>query len=463
MNEAKSDAHHDAGCILASNLYGMEQIMDIPYIAKSNSLSRRHFLRGAGVALSLPLLDAMQPAFAAKSEDSLSAKRFIGVCNNLGLLPDRFFPSETGVNYQLSPYLKELESHRNDFTVLSGVSHPGVDGSHSSDISFLTAAPHPASGGFRNSVSLDQFIAEKVGHLTRFPSLTLGVNAKEGRRSLSWTDAGVLIPCENKASEVYRKLFLQGSKEEIEQQMRRLQLGQSIMDTLAEDSKRFSRQLNASDRDRLDQYVTSVREVERRMEKARAWEKLPKPTAPVPMPEDPGSKAAYMEKTALMYQMASLAFQTDSTRSMTLLLDSNNSPTIQVDGASISDGYHNLSHHGKNESKLKQLDAIDRAHMKELNTFLNALKSTREEECHLLDQTLIVYGSNFGDANKHTTTNMPIVVAGGQIRHGQHLAFDQANNYPLPNLFVSMLNSMGIRTEHFASSTGSMRGLDLKV
>ncbi len=245
--------------------------------------------------------------------------------------------------------------------------------------------------------------------------------------------------------------------------MRRLQLGQSIMDTLAEDTKRFSRQLNASDRDRLDQYVTSVREVERRMEKARAWEKLPKPTAPVPMPEDPGSKAAYMEKTALMYQMASLAFQTDSTRSMTLLLDSNNSPTIQVDGASISDGYHNLSHHGKNESKLKQLDAIDRAHMKELNTFLNALKSTREEEGHLLDQTLIVYGSNFGDANKHTTTNMPIVVAGGQIRHGQHLAFDQANNYPLPNLFVSMLNSMGIRTEHFASSTGSMRGLDLKV
>jgi hypothetical protein len=101
--------------------------------------------------------------------------------------------------------------------------------------------------------------------------------------------------------------------------------------------------------------------------------------------------------------------------------------------------------------------------MKELNTFLNALKSTREEEGHLLDQTLIVYGSNFGDANKHTTTNMPIVVAGGQIRHGQHLAFDQANNYPLPNLFVSMLNSMGIRTEHFASSTGSMRGFDLKV
>ncbi|XOV70193.1 MAG: DUF1552 domain-containing protein [Verrucomicrobiota bacterium] len=434
--------------------------MDFPYIAKYHSLSRRHFLRGTGVALSLPMLDAMLPAFAATSEAPLPAKRFIGVCNNLGLLPDRFFPSEAGPNYQLSPYLNELETHRNDFTVLSGVSHPGVDGSHSSDISFLTAAPHPASGGFRNSISLDQFIAEKVGHLTRFPSLTLGVNAKEGRRSLSWTNAGVLITCENKASEVYRKLFLQGSKEEIEQQMRRLQLGQSIMDTLAEDSKRLSKKLNASDKDRLDQYVTAVREVERRMDKAREWEKLPKPTAPVPMPEDPDSKAAYMEKTALMYQMASLAFQTDSTRSITLLLDSNNSPTIKVDGENITDGYHNLSHHGKNESKLKQLEAIDRAHMMELRTFLDSLKSSQDNSGSLLDQTLVLYGSNFGDANKHTTTNMPIVVAGGQLRHGQHLAFDPANNHPLPNLFVSMLNSMDIETEHFASSTGSMTGLE---
>lgn len=439
--------------------------MDIPYISKIKPLSRRQFLRNTGVALSLPMLDAMQPAFADNkgNDTGLPARRFIGICNNLGLLPDQFFPKRTGTHYQLTPYLKELESHQNDFTVLSGVSHPGVDGSHSSDISFLTAAPHPASGGFRNSVSLDQFIAEKVGHLTRFPSLTLGVNAKEGRRSLSWTDAGVLIPCENKASEVYRKLFLQGSNEEVEQQMRRLQLGQSIMDTLAEDSKRLSRQLNASDKDRLDQYVTAVREVERRMEKARAWEKLPKPAAPFPMPEDPNSSAAYMEKTALMYQMASLAFQTDSTRSISLLLDSNNSPTIKIEGEIISDGYHNLSHHGKNESKLKQLDAIDRAHMRELNTFLDALKSVQDSDGNLLNQTLVLYGSNFGDANKHTTNNMPIVVAGGQLKHGQHLAFDPSNNYPLPNLFVSMLNSMHIETQKFASSTGPMRGLEQRI
>jgi hypothetical protein len=218
--------------------------------------------------------------------------------------------------------------------------------------------------------------------------------------------------------------------------------------------------LNASDKDRLDQYVTAVREVERRMDKAREWEKLPKPTAPVLMPEDPDSKAAYMEKTALMYQMASLTFQTDSTRSITLLLDSNNSPTIKVDGENITDGYHNLSHHGKNESKLKQLEAIDRAHMMELRTFLDSLKSSQDNSGSLLDQTLVLYGSNFGDANKHTTTNMPIVVAGGQLRHGQHLAFDPANNHPLPNLFVSMLNSMDIETEHFASSTGSMTGLE---
>ena len=214
--------------------------MKAPYIAKLPPLNRRGFLRGSGVALMLPFLGAMEPAFHPKMRADSSSKaprRFLGICNNLGVLPGRFFPKETGRNFKLSPYLEELKAHRNDLTVFSGLSHPGVDGSHSSDVSFLTAAPHPASGGFRNSISLDQYIAGKIGHQTRFPSLTLGVNAKEGRRSLSWTDAGVLIPCENKITEVYKQLFLQGSKKEVNHQMRRLQLGQSIMDTVAADSK----------------------------------------------------------------------------------------------------------------------------------------------------------------------------------------------------------------------------------
>jgi len=424
-------------------------------------LPRRTFLRAAGATLALPFLDAMTLSWARGTDATPTPpRRFLGICNNLGVRPESFFPNDSGRGYTLSPYLQELAAHRDQFTVLSGVSHPGVDGSHSSDVSFLTAAPHPGGGGFRNTISLDQRIAMALGHHTRFPSLTLGVNAKEGRRSLSWTDTGVLIPCENSASEVYRKLFLQGTPEEVEQQMRRLHLGESIMDSLAEQSKGLARTLGAADRERMDQYTTAVREVEQRMVQSRNWNRLPKPKAPLPQPEDPSERSAYMEKSRLMYQMAQLAFATDSTRSITLLLDSNNSPTIQVEGAAISDGYHNLSHHGKNEDKLRQLDAIDRAHMQLLGELFGNLQAAPEAGASLLDHTTVLYGSNFGDANKHTTDNMPVLVAGGGFRHGQHLAFDQGNNYPLPNLFVSILQSLGIEADRFASSTGTLRGLD---
>ena len=434
--------------------------MKVPHIADRRTLSRRTFLRGAGVAMSLPILDSMTPVFA-RAKEPKTPQRMLAICNNLGLLPDRFFPVEGGTNFTLSPYLNELKDHRKNFTVLSGVSHPGVDGSHSSDVSFLTCAPHPGGGGFRNSISLDQFIAGKIGHMTRFPSLTLGVNASIGRRSLSWTDAGVLIPCENRASSIYKKLFLQGTKEEIERQISKLQLGESIMDTLAQKSKSLARRLSASDRDRLDQYTTAVREAEKRLVMARAWEHKAKPTTPIGIPSDPSNRNAFMQMTNLMYQMITLAFQTDSTRSITLLLDGNNSPAIKVAGTKITDGYHNLSHHGMNQDKLEQLNAIDRSQMKLFGELIQNLKNIDEGKSNLLDNSVLMYGSNFGDANKHTTTNMPILVAGGKLKHGQHLAFDRSNNYPLPNLFVSMIQSMGIEVDKFATSTGTMHGLNI--
>jgi len=426
-------------------------------------MNRRKMLRGVGVALALPMLESMTPGFSKRlwgnSEEAKTPRRMLAICNNLGILPDQFFPTQAGADYQLSPYLEELADHRSDFTVFSGVSHPYVDGSHSSDVSFLTAAPHPGGGGFRNTVSLDQYIAEKLGNLTRFPSLTLGVNAKEGRRSLSWTDSGVLIPCQDKASEVYKQLFLQGSKEEIDRQMLKLQLGESIMDAIADESRSLHRRLGVSDRERMDQYTTAVREVEKRMVKSREWERLPKPKPSMAMPIDPESNVEYMEKTRLMYQIARLAFETDSTRSITLLLDSSNSQTINVEGADITDSYHNLSHHGKTEKKLKQLKAIDRNHMKLLGQLIGDLKNAPEGDSSMLNNTMVMYGSNFGDANKHTTDNMPIILAGGRFKHGKHLAFDRDQNYPLPNLFVSMLQDMGIEADRFASSTGTMTGL----
>ena len=434
-----------------------------PHVGARRVIGRRRFLRGAGVALGLPFLDAMRPAFAQKSNAEDTPRRMVAICNNLGFLAGGFFPKQAGRGYELSSYLNELRLFRDDFTVFSGVSHPDVDGSHSSEICFLTAAPHPSNGGFRNSISLDQYMADRIGVKTRFPSLALGVNVNQGQRSLTWTGAGVMISCEDSASAVYRRLFLQGTNDEVEQQIDRLKLGQSIMDAVAGDAQNLKNQLGNTDRDRLDQYMTGVRELEQRMALSSAWERKPKPKASEPEPKDPDSNRAYMEKVRLMYDMSRLAFETDSTRLITIFLDSVNSPAIDLEGVKITDGYHNLSHHGQNPTKLAELAAIDAWHMKLLAGLLSKLKTTREEGESLLDRTMVLFGSNFGDANKHTTNNMPVLLAGGGFRHGQHLAFDREKNYPLPNLFISMLQRIGIECDRFASSTGTMRGLEMKA
>jgi BMFP domain-containing protein YqiC len=354
-----------------------------------------------------------------------------------------------------------LKEHRNDFTVFSGVSHPDVDGGHPADNCFLTAAPHPGSAGFRNTISLDQYIAERLGYLTRFPSLTLGVNVQQGARSLSWTGSGVLIPCEEKASDVFAKMFLQGTRSETEAQVRQLETGQSILDAVAGQAKDLQRNVGSRDRDRLDQYFTSVRDLEQRLKAAREWERKPKPKVSAHVPLDPSDPKDYMEKVKLMYDMTRLAFETDSSRSISLMLDSVNSPAIEFGDVKTSDGYHSLSHHGKSKEKLSQLKAIDEWHMKLLGELFTNLKATHEEGDTLLDRTMILYGSNLGNANTHVTTNLPTLFAGGGFKHGQHIAFDTQHNYPLPNLFVSMLQRLNLDTDRFASATGPMRGLDM--
>ncbi len=437
-----------------------------PFVATREALSRRCFLRGVGVALSLPFLESMLPGFARAATTAGSPlapgakpRRMFGICNNLGLLPDLFFPQGEGKDYQASPYLDLLSEHRNDFTVMSGVSHPNVDGGHPADISFLTAAPHPASSSFKNTISLDQHIAEHIGSQTRFPSLTLAVNTSS--RSLSWTGSGVAIPPEESAAAVFRQLFLQGSPEEVEAQIRKLDTGRSILDVVAAQSRRLQRSVGARDRERLDQYFTSVRDLENRMQASKGWERTPKPVVNVEPPVDPASPALYMAKVKNMYDLAKLAFETDSTRSITLMLNSVGTPVVRVRGADITEDYHNLSHHGKSEDKLKQLRVLDEWQMKLLNGLFSDLKTVQEDGESLMDRTMVLYGSNLGDANAHSTINMPTLFAGGGFKHGQHLAFDRERNYPLPNLFVSMLQRMGIEEEKFASSTGTMTGLEL--
>jgi BMFP domain-containing protein YqiC len=436
------------------------------HISTAEALSRRRFLRGVGVMLALPMLDSMLPLSALAGEPSEKGvpekpRRMLAICNNLGLLPGEFFPAQAGRSYELSPYLRTLAGHRDDFTVISGVSHPDVDAGHPADICFLTAAPHPGSGGFRNSISLDQYIAERIGYRTRFPSLTLGVNVEQGVRSLSWTASGVLIPCDEKASDVFKRLFVQGTAAEVDAQVRQLDQGRSILDAVAGQARDLQSKVGTRDRDRLDQYFTSVRDLEQRMQQAREWEHRPKPVVNVPVPLDPASPREYMDKVKLMYDMARLAFETDSTRSIALMLDSVNSPVIEFGGVKTTDGYHSLSHHAHAEAKIAQLKAIDEWHMRLLSNLFTELKGVREEGETLLDRTMVLYGSNLGNADTHVTTNLPTLIAGGGFRHGQHLAFDKGRNYPLPNLFTSMLQRMGIDEGNFASATGPMRGLDL--
>jgi hypothetical protein len=270
----------------------------------------------------------------------------------------------------------------------------------------------------------------------------------------------VLIPCEEKPSQVFQRLFLTGSPEEMRAQSRRLAVGQSIMDAIADQTRGLQRAVGARDRERLDQYLTGVRDLEQRLVQTAAWEKKPRPIVTDRLPLDPANPREYMEKVRLMYDMARLAFETDSTRNITLMLDSVNSPAIEVQGQAVADGYHNLSHHGRDAKKMAQLETIDRHHMKLLNGLFGDLKKRREGTGTMFDNTMVLYGSNLGNANTHVTTNLPLLFAGGGFRHGQHLAFDRDRNYPLPNLFVNIAQRFGIEADTFASSTGTLRGLE---
>ena len=195
------------------------------YIQRSRTIRRREFLRGAGVALALPLLECMRPAFAREQRSS-TPHRMLVISNNLGVLPKPFFPESSGPDYELSPYLEELKSFREDFTVFSGLSHPGVVGGHSTENCFLTAAKGPTRSGFRNQISLDQFAAESLGQQTRFATLNLGVNIEKAKRSLAWTRDGSLLPPEDSPSALFTKMFAQGSQQEVEQRLHELRFAE---------------------------------------------------------------------------------------------------------------------------------------------------------------------------------------------------------------------------------------------
>lgn len=376
---------------------------------------------------------------------------------NTGLIPDNFFPKATGFEYETTRYLAHLEEHRKNLTVIGGVSHPDNSGGHMVEKSFLTGARFPSSPSFKNSISLDQIAAEHIGHLTRFPFLALGVNEKHDGL-LSVTRDGVFIPPEFSPSKLYNRLFTADTEEESESRLREIRNQTSLLDFVNDKAKRLEKLLGQSDRDRLDQYFTSVRELEQRLQHAEKWQRREKPQTSTPAPRDISDITQDKDRAALMYDMARLALESDSTRLITIYLNPLE-VTLKLPG--VHDRTHSLTHHGNEPEKLEQLAKIEEAGIQNLSSFLSGLSSVKEGDQTLLDQTMVLFGSNMASGNSHSNTNLPILLAGGGFKHGQHLQFDLKQNAPLCNVFVSMLQRMGIETDKFASSTGTLTGLDL--
>lgn len=430
--------------------------MKAPHLGVRPRLNRRSFLRASGVTLTLPFLEAMTPAFGRSTAASSAPRRMVCVMTSMGVLQRYYQPQKTGRDYESTPYLDILREHRSKMTLISGTSHPGVAGNHFSESSFLSCAPGCGGANFKNTISVDQLAAEEIGDLARFPSLVLRVG-REHNGVISQTRDGVPIPPEAKPSVLYRRLFFQGTPREIESHITDLRKGCSILDFVQDEAKSLQRGLGARDKDRLDQYFTSVRELEQRLHHNEEWERKPKPVPPVSQPTDIPDDAEIEAKTNLMYDMVKLALETDSTRIISLYL---NPLVVTANIPGVTAETHTLTHHGNDEEKIAQLRKIEEVQFRCLARCLGSLSSVKEEGGTLLDHTMLLYGSNLSNANAHDTTNLPVIFAGGGFRHGAHLAFDRVHNTPLANLFVTMLQSLGIEKDKFASSTGTLTGLE---
>lgn len=417
-------------------------------------ISRRTVLRGLGVSLALPWLSAMRNAFAAPQSQE-APRRFVAMTMGLGLHGDNLYPGESGRDYKPSRYLQSLQDVRDQLTVISGSSHPGVTGGHRAEASLLTANPVGSSGRAKNTISFDQHLAKHLGSQTRFPSLVVSIS---GSNSPCYTENGAMVPAEESPSRLFARLFIDDKPTERARQAQRVREGRSILDLVADDARRLTREVGPGDRDTLDNYFTSVREFETRLAESERWARLEKPKVDYPLPVDIGNANDFIGRQRLMSDVIRLALQTDSTRFITFHMGGSGG-VLPIEG--VQEGYHSLSHHGLDEQKLEQLALVESAILRAWGDFLRDLRTVSDESGSLLDQTAVLLTSNLGNASNHDNRNMPVLLAGGGFKHGQHLAFDRKNNYPLPNLFVSLAQRMGLEQDRFASSTGTFSGLEM--
>lgn len=426
--------------------------------------SRRHFLRASGVSLALPLLESLGGRVFAQNAavTSLPGKvpgadrpmRMVCIGNLLGFYPPAFFPEKTGADYQLPESIESLEPNRKEFTLYSGLDH-GVKGGHFAMSSFLSGVrTADAKGMPEGNITLDQRAAETLGGATRFPSLTVGSESGiHGGCLMSWTRSGTRVPPISTPRELFRKLFVTEDAADLAASLDRLDLKGSILDAVLGDAKSLQPQLGRRDKEKLDEYFTSVRDVEKQIELRRKWADVPKPEPGMEEPEN----TDFVSDLPLMYDLIALALRTDSTRIATLEIGGD----FEASAFNLNGGYHALSHHGQREEAIQALITMERYQIEQFARFLDKLKLIEDGAGTLLDHSMVLFGSGMGNANSHTNTNLPIILAGGGFKHGEHKAYPakDPDRQMLCNLYLSMLHRFGAEVERFGTSTGTLTGL----
>lgn len=408
--------------------------------------TRRSFLHGAGITLALPWLESLG-GIAHAAEAGKEPRRLLLICLPLGIYRDSLIPKQSGTGYETPEYLTPLADLRDRFTVISGLEHPGVSGGHAAQSRIFTGLPSSE----RNRRSLDQYVAGALGQHTRFDSLLLSAGAND----FGWTDGGSMVPAEKSVVDAFAKLFAEEGAANKTKVLAEIGRGKSILDHVLDEAHDLQPRLSQRDQEKLDEYFESVRATEKRLVKSEEWIHEPKPQVDS-KPPAPFAPEEIITNLRGVCDLTHLAFKTDSTRVITFGYFRQD--TVAVPGVNI--GYHNLSHHGQDEGNIAQLKRVERAFFDELKTLLTNLKNTKEGDSTLLDRTTIVITSNLGSGNSHSNKDLPVLLAGGRFKHGQHLAFDPGSK-PLCNMFVSVLNQLGIEDGSFGTSTGTLKGLEL--
>lgn len=417
---------------------------------------RRFLLQSIGTTLALPGLPSLMAksvggnaAVQAANGAGAGARRFVAVGNLLGFQTKQLFPKTTGRNYEKTTLLEPLWDNRHQMTVYRGLDH-GIKGGHFAVHSFLSGVLNSeAQNRPDGNVSIDQYLADAVGFETRFPSLTVGSEGGiHGGCQIAWTKSGVRVPPVTGPAQLFEKLFISDSRERQERRVQENHVQASILDSVLVDANRLSKQVNKEDKDKLDEYMTSVRDVEKRLELRQRWTSHPKPKAPFEKPANHN----FVEDLPLLYELIALALQTDSTRIATLEIGGDFMPQ----NLGIKKDYHGLSHHGNDPESIASLIALEKYQIEHFGKFVTRLSKMNDGERTLLDSTAVIFGSGMGDANSHKNSDLPILLAGGGYKHGEfrEVPREGINKVPLCNLFVDIAQKMGVETDSFGSSTG---------